>query len=80
MIWESPARLGNNVALLRAGNVLLLLTTRSQLIVVQAEGDRYLPLVEYKVAGSPTWAHPAVVGRQILIKDSTTLIAWDLID
>ena len=78
MLWEGEGRLGSNVALLRAADVLLLLTTKSKLIVARADGRKYEPLVEYKVAATPTWAHPVPVGRRILIKDSTTLTAWSL--
>jgi hypothetical protein len=29
------------------------------------------------VADSPTWAHPVIMGRGILIKDATNLALWD---
>jgi hypothetical protein len=30
------------------------------------------------VADSETWAHPVVIGKQILIKDKSTLALWSL--
>jgi len=33
---------------------------------------------KYHVAEKPTWAHPAIVGRNILIKDETALALWGL--
>jgi len=33
---------------------------------------------KYRVAEKPTWAHPAIVGKNILIKDETTLAVWGL--
>jgi hypothetical protein len=30
------------------------------------------------VAESPTWAHPVIVGKNIVIKDETTLAMWGL--
>ena len=36
-------------------------------------GDELKGLAKYKVADSPVWASPAVVGDQVLIKDKTNL-------
>ncbi len=73
-IWQSPGRMGENAAILNlGGKVLLLLTNDANLIVLPADAKSYTPLVQYSVAKSPTWAHPVVMGRRILVKDETTL-------
>jgi hypothetical protein len=33
---------------------------------------------KYHVAEKPTWAHPAIVGKNILIKDEAALAVWSL--
>jgi outer membrane protein assembly factor BamB len=73
-VWQSPGRMGENAAILNlGGRVLLLLTNDANLIVLAADAKSYIPLAQYSVAKSPTWAHPVVMGRRILVKDETTL-------
>jgi outer membrane protein assembly factor BamB len=72
-LWQSVGRMGENVALLNAGKVLLLLTNEAKLIVLASDAKEYKPLAEYSVANSQTWAHPLVIGNRILVKDETTL-------
>ena len=55
------------------GKVFLLLTNEGNLIVLPADAKEFAPLAQYSVAKSATWAHPAVFGNRILIKDETTL-------
>jgi outer membrane protein assembly factor BamB len=75
-VWQSPGRMGENAAILNlADKVMLFLTNDAKLIVQAADGKTYSPLAEYTVAPSPTWAHPLVIGKRILIKDETSLIS-----
>ena len=78
-VWQSPGRLGENAAILNlAGKVLLVLTNEAKLIVVPVNAKEYAPAAEYTVAKSPTWAHPVVMGKRILIKDETTLASLSI--
>ena len=63
---------------MRAGELLLLSTTNSELIVARASAARFEELRRYQVASSATWAHPAIVGRTIVVKDVDRLIVWDV--
>jgi outer membrane protein assembly factor BamB len=73
-VWQSPGRMGDNAAILNLGNkVLLFLTNDANLIVQPANAKAYAPVTQYSVASSPTWAHPLILGKRILIKDETTL-------
>ena len=75
-LWQSPGRMGENAAILNlAGKMILFLTNDAKLIVQAVDGKTYTPVAEYTVASSPTWAHPLVIGKRILIKDETTLIS-----
>ena len=78
-VWQSPGRMGDNAAILNlGGKVLLLLTNDANLIVQPLEAKSYSPVAQYTVAASPTWAHPLILGRRILIKDETSLISLSL--
>jgi outer membrane protein assembly factor BamB len=73
-IWQGPGRMGENAALLNAGgSAFLALTNDGNLIVLPVNAKEYAPSMQYTVANSPTWAHPVVAGKHILIKDETTL-------
>jgi outer membrane protein assembly factor BamB len=75
-LWQGPGRMGENAAILNlGGKVLLLLINDGNLVVLPANAKEYLPAAQYTVATSPTWAHPVVIGRRILVKDQTSLIS-----
>jgi outer membrane protein assembly factor BamB len=76
-LWTSEGRQADNAAIVAAGSVLLILTPDSDLIVARQNDKAFEPLRKYSVAGSPTWAHPVVLGHGILIKDATNLALWD---
>jgi hypothetical protein len=69
--------MGENAAILNLGDkVILFLTNEAKLIVQGVDGKTYAPVAEYTVASSPTWAHPLILGRRILIKDENSLTSW----
>jgi len=76
-LWTSDGRQSDNAAVVAAGSVLLLLTNDANLIVARQNDKAFEPLRKYSVANSPTWAHPVVMGRGILIKDATSLALWE---
>lgn len=76
-VWQGPGRMGENAAILNlGGKALLMLTNDANLIVQPVTAKSYAPAVQYSVATSPTWAHPVVLGRRILVKDESSLISW----
>ena len=74
-LWESSGRMGENAAILNAGDLFLFLTDEAKLFVLKSNATSFAPLKEYEVASSPTWAHPVLLGNRILVKDKTTLAA-----
>jgi outer membrane protein assembly factor BamB len=73
-IWQSPGRMGENAAILNlADKLILFLTNDAKLIVQAVDAKTYSPIAEYTVASTPTWAHPLVIGKRILIKDESSL-------
>ena len=76
LLWATEGREGPNASVLSAGNVLLFLTEDAELIVASKSRKSFEPLARYTVADAGTWAHPVVLGKQILIKDNTSLALW----
>lgn len=78
-LWQGAGRMGENAAILNlGGQFLLLLLNDANLVVLPANAKEYLPAAQYTVATSPTWAHPVVLGRQLLIKDESTLASFEI--
>jgi len=61
-----------------AGDVVLALTTDATLIVARPDNAGLNEVTRYDVAEGATWAHPALVGRQIFVKDVEHLSAWEV--
>jgi outer membrane protein assembly factor BamB len=78
ILWISDGRMGEYAALVVAGGVVLAQTDRGELIVFDPAADRFHILARYTVADQPTWAHPAVAGQQVLIKDQDSLMRWTM--
>ncbi len=76
MIWGSPGREGENASILAVGDLLLLLTTNSELIIAKATRAAYEIVARYTVADTPTWAHPAPLADGVVIKDLKSLTRW----
>jgi len=74
--WVSDPRQGDNAAILQMGQRLLFLKDDAELIVAQVSAKGFEPLRRYKVADSPTWAHPLVLEKGIVIKDADSLAFW----
>ena len=72
-LWTSDGRVGDNAAIVAAGEFLFLLTDAAELLVARSHAILFEVLKKYSVADSPTWAHPVVTNKGILIKDRTTL-------
>jgi outer membrane protein assembly factor BamB len=78
VLWRGQPRQGENAALVLAGDALLVLTNRSQLVVVSADAKEYDELASYGAATSQTWAHPVPTKHGLLIKDTSALALWSL--
>ncbi|HEY3175627.1 MAG TPA: PQQ-binding-like beta-propeller repeat protein [Candidatus Polarisedimenticolia bacterium] len=74
--WMSPGRVADQVTLVAAGTFVLALTDGGELIVLPAASKEFSPLARYRVAESPTWAHPVPVPHGVIVKDRTDLSLW----
>src|SRR5262249_30501956 len=68
-LWTSEGRMGDNASLVKAGNVLWALTTTSDLVVFRDSDKQFDVLARYKVAETPTWAHPVILSSGVVVKD-----------
>ena len=77
-LWTTPGREGDNASIIAAGSVLLLSTTEGELIVARPNPTKFDEVKRYQIAESALWAHPALAGAAILVKDVDKLICWSM--
>ena len=77
-LWLGAPRTATNTAVVKAGELLLLLNDDAELIVARGSRTGFEPLKRYTVADSPTWAQPALSGQRIFVKDAASLTLWTL--
>ena len=78
VLWLGQPRQASNTAIVKAGNLLLLLNDDAELIVARSSRNGFEPLKRYIVADSATWAQPAVSGNRLFVKDVSSLSLWTL--
>lgn len=78
VLWEKPNVGRYHAALVRTGDdKLLMLDDNGFLSLLQPDPAGYKELCRSKVCG-PTWAHPALVGGKVYLRDEKELICVDL--
>ena len=78
VLWLDRPRGPTNSALVKADDLLFLLNNDAELIVARSSRTGFEPLTRYTVAGSATWAQPAISGTRIFVKDVSSLALWSL--
>jgi len=76
--WSSPGGLGDYVSIVRAGDRLLVLTTKGDLLLAAAAPAGYKELGRASVSERPVWAHLAVAGGRLYVKDKSHLTCFEL--
>ncbi|HXV76909.1 MAG TPA: PQQ-binding-like beta-propeller repeat protein [Candidatus Polarisedimenticolaceae bacterium] len=77
-LWTDEGRQGESAAVVAAGNELLALTNDGRLLVFGKAADSHRPIRSYELTDSPAWTYPALVGRDLLIKDEAALTRWSV--
>ena len=78
VLWSKENVGKYHAALVRTGdNKLLMLEDNGGLILFQPDPKGYRELARAKVCG-PTWAHPAVSGGRVFLRDEKELIALEV--
>jgi outer membrane protein assembly factor BamB len=76
--WEKPNVGRYHAALIRTGDdKLLMLDDNGSLAMLQPDPAGYKELARSKVCG-PTWAHPALVGGKLYLRDDKELVCLEV--
>jgi outer membrane protein assembly factor BamB len=75
-LWTTKGREGENAALLTADGLVMAMTTEGELVVFRASSAQFEAIKRYTLADSPVWAHPALAGTGIVVKDLESLAFW----
>ena len=76
VLWNSTGRETQNAALVAAGDYLLALTAEGELVVARKSEQQWEQVARYRVSDQPSWAHPVLLGGEIVIKDDGNLSMW----
>lgn len=74
--WTSEGGAGDYAVILKSDAKLFIQTTDGTLIIARITDRGYEPVKRYQVADSATWAQPAIIKNQILVKDVEHLALW----
>jgi outer membrane protein assembly factor BamB len=75
-LWNTQGREGENASMLGSRSWLLASTTDGNLVVARANPEKYEEVRRYQIAQSALWAHPAITGSSIIVKDVDRVICW----
>jgi outer membrane protein assembly factor BamB len=75
-LWNTQGREGENASMLGSRSWLLASTTEGRLVVARANPQKYEEVRRYEIAQSAVWAHPAIAGSSIIVKDADKVICW----
>ncbi len=75
-LWNTQGREGENASILGSHSWLLASTTDGTLVVARANPQKYEEVRRYQIAQSALWAHPAITGNSIIVKDADKVICW----
>ncbi len=65
-------------AIVSAGSCLVVLANDSELIVYKPSDKEYSEITRYRVAETPTYAHPIISGNRVFVKDQESVAMWML--
>lgn len=75
-LWNTKGREGDNASMMGSRSLLLASTTDGSFVVARANPQKYDEVRRYQVAESAMWAHPAITGGSIIVKDVDKVICW----
>jgi hypothetical protein len=75
-LWNTQGREGDNASIMGSPSWLLASTTDGNLVIARANSQKYEEVRRYQIAPSALWAHPAITGSSIIVKDADKVICW----
>lgn len=76
--WSGAGNLGEYASIVAVGDRLLVLTTKGELLLVAAASNGFKELGRVSVTNRPVWAHLALVGGRICVKDNSHAACFEL--
>ncbi|MFM8470500.1 MAG: PQQ-binding-like beta-propeller repeat protein [Limisphaerales bacterium] len=76
-LWTSDESFGKYWSLVAQGDRILALDQRGVLYLVRANKQKLDVLDKRKLGGGETWAHLAVAGDQLFVRELNALTAWE---
>ncbi|HUT32742.1 MAG TPA: PQQ-binding-like beta-propeller repeat protein [Planctomycetota bacterium] len=76
--WSSPGGQGQYASLVAAGDKVLALTTKGELSLFAADASGFKELGRVVATKRTTWAHLALVGNGLYVKDNSHAACFDL--
>ena len=74
--WTSSESFGDYVSLATNGERVLGLDTKGSLFLMEGSGDKFTRLGTKKISDSETWAHVAVCGEDVFIRELDGMTLW----
>jgi outer membrane protein assembly factor BamB len=78
LAWTSPGVSGKYFSIVLAGDAVLVLNSEGELRAFKADPKECVELAKWKVSGKGVWAHLAVAGNRLYVKDKDTLFCYEL--
>ena len=78
LLWQGEPRSGEHATLISWGDEVLAFLEDGSLVVGGVARDGFRPLQTYRLGNSGGWAHPAVAGGRLLLRDGSRLAAYRL--
>lgn len=75
-LWTSDQSFGKYMSLVAQGDRILALDQRGQLFQLRANKTKFELLDKRKLTGSETWAHLAIAGDQLFVRELNALTAY----
>jgi outer membrane protein assembly factor BamB len=82
VLWADTVTRGRSAAIVDAGSCMIALPLNGELLVYLPTDKQYTEMARYKV-GDPDpkaeiWAHPILSGKNIFVKDKTSVTCWGI--
>jgi outer membrane protein assembly factor BamB len=78
-LWRGEPRAAENAAIMKAGDLLIILEHDGELVIANgSDTTRLAEVRRYKVSDQATWAQPAISGNRVFVKDLNTLALWTI--